>query len=275
MKKFIILLLGILLVSCTKKTEIIEPDITDNTEDKGESIMDLEKLDVTLSTEYDGLYVRWNEIEDPSLIYKVTVEDKDGNDLAFMHETGHGIVGFDLLGYAAQENEYYDTVRFRVEAMNRGSNEVLVSGTSPDLEVTDFFPKETELEISDQAIRSFSYSSSKSTMVYGSYKEGMQNFDLYAKDEVKIYGSYVKDGRLKEFDKKLSDEKWKKLETMLRKGRLVRKSVDDPELIVMDADSPETIRMVLDDMSRLETRWFVYEPEDKEALLNMLMEICK
>ena len=275
MKKFIILLFGILLVSCTKKTEIIEPDITDNTEDKGESIMDLEKLDVTLSTEYDGLYVRWNEIEDPSLIYKVTVEDKDGNDLAFMHETGHGIVGFDLLGYAAQENEYYDTVRFRVEAMKRGSNEVLVSGTSPDLEVTDFFPKETELEISDQAIRSFSYSSSKSTMVYGSYKEGMQNFDLYAKDEVKIYGSYVKDGRLKEFDKKLSDEKWKKLETMLRKGRLVRKSVDDPELIVMDADSPETIRMVLDDMSRLETRWFVYEPEDKEALLNMLMEICK
>ena len=275
MKKFIILLFGILLVSCTKKTEIIEPDITDNTEDKGESIMDLEKLDVTLSTEYDGLYVRWNEINDPSLIYKITVEDKDGNDLAFMHETGHGIVGFDLLGYAAQENEYYDTVRFRVEAKQRGSDEVLVSGTSPDLEVTDFFPKETELEISDQAIRSFSYSSSKSTMVYGSYKEGMQNFDLYAKDEVKIYGSYVKDGRLKEFDKKLSDEKWKKLETMLRKGRLVRKSVDDPELMVMDADSPETIRMVLDDMSRLETRWFVYEPEDKEALLNMLMEICK
>ena len=59
--------------------------------------MDLEKLDVTLSTEYDGLYVRWNEINDPSLIYKVTVEDKDGNDLAFMHETGHGIIGFDLL----------------------------------------------------------------------------------------------------------------------------------------------------------------------------------
>ena len=275
MKKFIILLLGILLVSCTKKTEIIEPDMTDNTEEKGENIMDLEKLDVTLGTEYNGLYVRWNEINDPSLIYKVTVEDKDGNDLAFMHETGHGIVGFDLLGYAAQENEYYDTVRFRVEAKQRGSDEVLLSGTSPDLEVTDFFPKETELAISDQAIGSFSYSSSKSTMVYGSYNEGMQNFDLYAKDEVKIYGSYVKDGRLKEFDKKLSDEKWKKLEALLRKGRLVRKSVDDPELIVMDGDSPETIRMVLDDMSRLETRWFVYEPEDKEALLNMLMEICK
>ena len=274
MKKFIILLLGILLVSCTKKTEIIEPDMTDNTEEKGENIMDLEKLDVTLGTEYNGLYVRWNEINDPSLIYKVTVEDKDGNDLAFMHETGHGIVGFDLLGYAAQENEYYDTVRFRVEAKQRGSDEVLLSGTSPDLEVTDFFPKETELAIRS-AIRSFSYSSSKSTMVYGSYNEGMQNFDLYAKDEVKIYGSYVKDGRLKEFDKKLSDEKWKKLEALLRKGRLVRKSVDDPELIVMDGDSPETIRMVLDDMSRLETRWFVYEPEDKEALLNMLMEICK
>ena len=46
MKKIIILLLGILLVSCTKESEITEPDTTGiNEEDKGEKIMDLEKLE--------------------------------------------------------------------------------------------------------------------------------------------------------------------------------------------------------------------------------------
>ena len=83
MKKIIILLLGILLVSCTREPEIAEPDTTGiNEENKGENIMDLEKLDVTVNTEYNGFYVRWNEINDPSLIYKVTLEDKDGKTLA-------------------------------------------------------------------------------------------------------------------------------------------------------------------------------------------------
>ena len=110
-------------------------------------------------------------------------------------------------------------------------------------------------------------------MVYGMYKEGMQNFDLYVKDEANIYGSYVKKEKLKEFEKKLSDEEFKKLEALLRKGKLVRENVRDPELIIMDADSPETIQLVLDDMSYLERRWYVFEPEDKQELLDLLMEI--
>ena len=276
MKKIIILLLGILLVSCTKESEITEPDTTGiNEENKGENIMDLEKLDVTVNTEYNGFYVRWNEINDPSLIYKVTLEDKDGKTLAFLHERGSGITAWDLLGYGAQENDYYGTVRFKVEAFKDGSEDALISGTTQDLEVKDFFPEEKELAIEGQAIKSFSYSSSKSTMVYGMYKEGMQNFDLYVKDEANIYGSYVKKEKLKEFEKKLSDEEFKKLEALLRKGKLVRENVQDPELIIMDADSPETIQLVLDDMSYLERRWYVFEPENKQALLDLLMEISE
>ena len=72
-----------------------------------------------------------------------------------------------------------------------------------------------------------------------------------------------------------SDEEFKKLEALLRKGKLVRKNVQDPELIIMDADSPETIQLVLDDMSYLERRWYVFEPENKQALLDLLMEISE
>ena len=43
----------------------------------------------------------------------------------------------------------------------------------------------------------------------------------------------------------------------------------------MDADSPETIQLVLDDMSYLERRWYVFEPEDKQELLDLLMEISE
>ena len=72
-----------------------------------------------------------------------------------------------------------------------------------------------------------------------------------------------------------SDEEFKKLEALLRKGKLVRENVRDPELIIMDADSPETIQLVLDDMSYLERRWYVFEPEDKQELLDLLMEISE
>ena len=270
MKRFIWILLILLLAGCVKRPE---EEVTIVPEDKGEQLMELDKLDVSLNRSFKNLYVKWNKIDEPGLIYRVTVQDGEGKDLAFAHTDYESYNAADLIAYAAQENEYYGPMSFLVEAMRRGSEEVLLSGQSESFQAGEFFPEEKEISIADKTITSFSYSARKSTMVYGMYIGELQDVNISVKDkEISCYGSYVKNGKLKEFEKKLKKEDWEEIEAFLKQGKLVRKRVNDPDLLILDADFPERKALRCEGMDRLQENWYELEVPDREGLLKLLLE---
>ncbi len=270
MKRFVWILLILLLAGCTPKPE---EEVTDVPEDKGEQLMELDKLDVSLTRSFKNLYVKWNKIDEPGLIFKVTVHDEEGKNLAYAHTDFDSYNAIDLIAYAAQENEYYGTASFLVEAMKRGSEEVLLTGESESFSAGEFFPEEQQIALEDKTITSFSYSARKSTMVYGMYIGELQDMNVRVKDgEISCYGSYVRNEKLKEFEKKLKKEDWDEIEAFLKQGKLVRRRVDDPDLLVLDADSPERITLSFEGMDRMQENWYELEVPDREGLLKLLLE---
>ena len=270
MKRIIWILLILLLAGCVKRPE---EEVTIVPEDKGEQLMELDKLDVSLDRSFKNLYVKWNKIDEPGLIYRVTVQDGEGKALASAHTDYESYNAADLIAYAAQENEYYGTVSLLVEAMQRGSEEVLLAGQSESFQAAEFFPEEKEIAVADKRVTSFSYSARKSTMVYGMYIGELQDVDIRVKDgEISCYGSYVKNGKLKEFEKKLKKEDWEEIESFLKQGKLVREKVDDPDLLILDADSPEKISLTYEGMDRLQESRYELEVPDREGLLELLLE---
>ncbi len=274
MKKITILVMMLLLVSCVSKKE--EEEIITPQAEEEITLADLEKLTVFLNKNFSSLYVKWDEITDSDLIYKVRVLDTEGKTLAETLENYNSMNGLDLLAYGAQENEYYDAACFKVEAMKRGSEDVLLEGQSEEVMISDFFPKEKEVGLKDKKITSFSYSARRSGMVYGMYFGELQSFDLNIdEDKVSCYGSYVKGDKLKEFEKTLKKEELEKLLALIEGGKLVRRSLRDPQLIVMDEDTPERITLSYEGMEDMYSRWYEFEPADRDALLNLLLEIAK
>jgi len=225
---------------------------------------------------HDGDTIVFDAIDDDFVRARLTLLDKDGNVLAQKHENYTSMNGLDLLAYGAQENEYYDAACFKAEAMRPQSEEVLLEGRSEEIIIRDFFPEEKVIDLKDKTLTSFSYSARKAGMTYGTYFGELQGFDLYVKDDAaSCYGSYVKNGKLKEFEKILSKEQFEKLCALIKEGRLERRSLRDPELIVMDEDIPERIRAGFEDMEKMLSQWYEFIPADKEALLNLLLEIAK
>lgn len=269
----ILLAMALLLAGCTADREEETPVPI---EEEGISLTDLDKLTVVLQKGRTSLYVKWDEIKDEDLIYRVSLLDKDGNVLAQKQENYTSMNGLPLLAYGAQENEYYDAACFKAEAMRPSNEEVVLEGKSEEIAIRDFFPEEKQVEVKDKTLSSFSYSSRKAGMTYGTYFGELQGFDLYVRDdEISCYGSYVKNGKLKEFEKTLSKGQFEKLCGLIREGRLERRSLRDPDLIVMDEDIPEKMEAGFEEMEKMLSQWYEFVPADKDALLNVLLEIAK
>ena len=64
---------------------------------------------------------------------------------------------------------------------------------------------------------------------------------------------------------------------MLKKGKLVRKRISDPNLIVLDGGSPEQLDITTDKFDRLEIRFYELDlsKENKDELLTWITRKCE
>ena len=80
MKRIIWILLILLLAGCVKRPE---EEVTIVPEDKGEQLMELDKLDVSLDRSFKNLYVKWNKTEDVlPIIERLNMSEKVKIELA-------------------------------------------------------------------------------------------------------------------------------------------------------------------------------------------------
>lgn len=236
-------------------------------------------MNVTYDTSYGGFSVRWDDVKAAS--YRIVIQkvfpDGKSEDLLETKENYAFAKGWDLVGYCAQENDYYGDLRFHVEALDQGGN-VVQEGDGPIFPVTDFFPEEKEKEIGDRTIRSFSYHiGTHSSMTTEKEPDTLQNCFIYNNGkEITFEASYTVGRREKNVKKNLKEKDWEELLTHIRKGKLVRKQIDDPNMIVLDGGSPEMLDITMKDFDRIEERFYELglSINDKEEILAWIRKKC-
>ena len=236
-------------------------------------------MNVTYDTKYGGFSVRWEEVTNAS--YRIVIQkiDEDGKteDLFLTIENYPFIQGWDLIGYCAQESGYYGDLRFHVEALDH-SGKVLEEGNGPVFKTTDYYPEEQEREIADRKIRSFSYhigTHSSMTMEYEA--DSLQNCSIYNNGtEISFEAAYTIGRDLKKVSKTLQEKEWEELQELIKKGKLVKKKISDPNLMILDGGSPEGLDITTDVFDRMENRFYELglSREDKEELLAWIRGKC-
>ncbi len=286
MKKLLLVFLGLLtachVTNTPAETASASPEVIVSEPAETEVPMtDQNRLNPVIDTTYGGFALRWNNPDNyPTRIILQRVEpDQSVQDL-YTVETNHNYQQcWDIVGYAAQKHDYYGNMQFLLQETD-AQGKILKEEPTEVFACTDFFPEEKTKSISGQTVKYISYTSGQSSSMIAGYPAGtMSNCTVYHfRDEYTFTATYwIKDFTSKEIEKKLTEKDWNEVLQYLEGGQLIRKKISDPDFIVLDGGHPECLQVNTEEMTRLEERFYDYEPEKdkKEALIQWMINKCK
>ena len=286
MKKLLLVFLGLLaackITNTPAETASATPEVKESAPAETEVPMtDQDRLNPVIDTTYGGFALRWNNPDNyPVRIILQRVDpDQSVQDL-YTVETNHSYLQcWDIVGYAAQKNDYYGNMRFLLQETD-AQGKILKEEPAEVFACTDFFPEEKTKSISGQTVKYISYTCGQSSSMTAGYPAGtMSNCTVYHfRDEYTFTATYwVKDFTSKEIEKKLTEKDWNEVLQYLEGGQLIRKKISDPDFVILDGGHPESLQVNTEEMTRLEERFYDYEPEKdkKEALIQWMTNKCK
>ncbi|MBR2669648.1 MAG: hypothetical protein IKE36_07655 [Solobacterium sp.] len=258
------------------------PEVNDSEPTETEVTMtEQNRLNPVIDTTYGGFALRWNNPDHypTRIILQKVNSDQTAKDL-YTAETNHNYQQcWDIVGWAAQENDYYGDMRFLVQETD-AQGKILKEEPTEVFACTDFFPEEKTKSISGQTVKYISYTAGQSSSMVAGYPAGtMSNCTVYHfRDEYTFSATYWKDNfTSKEIEKNLTEKDWNEVLQYLEGGQLIRKKIHDPDFIVLDGGHPESLQVHTEEMTRLDERFYEYElvKDKKEALLQWMTEKCK
>lgn len=190
---------------------------------------DIQQFSVELSTDYGQLKLGW---EKPETIrdnegYNIIVERIVDGEWRHVYAVKSAYTYYDatdLNAYVCQKQGFTDRQRFIVEAYD--TDTIVGYAVSEEYDPRDFFPEKEELiigkDISVDDIDCVSFTSN------GTNAE--DNYSYTAVKEDDDYILYYDDTK----EKKISDSEWNEIIKFVKAGRIVRKTVMDPEIVVLD-----------------------------------------
>ena len=230
----------------------------------------MKTLDVTINTDYGFPNLSWTALEEKDVEYQISLY---GGTQKFCTVTQNETAfhGKDYVAYYAQENDYYGDMKFEVSAYS--DKREIAHGESEVFAAEEFFPKETELAVSEfmlDGLESFSYT--------GSGDSAEMNFSyslILEEDQLLISADYYDEENERiQVDKEAAKALLEELKPYLRNGILKRRYVMDPEIHMLDG-SESSFDMRWKDMTRNERTWYRFVPEDQDELIRWLRSVCK
>ena len=226
-------------------------------------------FEVELNKDYGNLALSW---EKPEFIkgrdtYRICVEGRTGREYSRLYECEvyerYNRVT-DYVAYSCQEKGFYEAVRFFIIAYDDGRD--VGYAVTEDLDPCEFFPEKEVMFIGDEIkkedITVFSYHT------YGTTAES--NNSIYVSHDSQII-SITQAGKEKE--RKLTETQWQKILEFISKGKVVRKYVMDPEIIMLDGSGEET-SISWKGMNERDERYYELSlsEEDQQALIKYITE---
>ncbi len=255
------------------------PEEEENTEMPEIEEEKLPEFEVELETASGDLNLRWEAPKGyDHLSYQVVAQVRQNSRTyteIYRKQVSYTYVPvLSIAAYATQENGFSERMRFMVEAYD--GYKLVASGLSREFHPADYFPEKTQYEfgrdISQEDIYSFWW--------HGTGTLAQQNFSYEAvrKDgEAKLYATYYDSGgRVHRAEKKLSDAVWEELIGLIVRGRVVRGSVADPDVVMLDGYSSD-IQVLWNGMSEKEEKFCRYEcePEVSHKIEDLLKKHSK
>ena len=191
------------------------------------------ELDVTIDLSYSRCRCEWEEPEgrQGELWYTATVQAVSGQGSEDRISERCDYPYFqadDYIAYTCQEYGFCDAVSIKVEGFLGG--EKVAEGFSESFDPRTVFPEKEELlfgtdspidSVYDVSVRSFGTAASDNWSVYA-FNSG---------DEIQIVSS---EAGKEDVERKLSEEQWNELLSILSKGRMKRNYVSDPTIQMLD-----------------------------------------
>ena len=227
----------------------------------------LKEMKITVNNSYGNPVVTWEKPEGEELHYEVlirTVSSSDGGKTGMMmynvpvdYETFHA---GDYIAYYAQEHEYYGPLSFQVTAYDKET--AVAQGTSDIILAADCFPSVKELvfgeDVKPEDITMISYSGT------GSMAGDNFHYTLYKEDdEYLLDAAFFDETGEHTAEHPVDAEVYEQAKAFLEGGRIVRKTVGDPEIILLDGGE-EGYELYWNGMSELQRSWYEFIPAHEQ-----------
>ena len=276
MKKAILFcaMLMILLTGCMKSEDPVVPSgVPDNGEEEN-----MEGFVLKEDREYGILSLSWKR-ESADLIARVSIMDEEGKELYVFQTYSESANVKDLLAYACQENGYHGLISVKAQLLDRTSNEVKEEYISEPIDSTEWFPVEEVLDVTGRDLAEFHWMRSRPTSYVEEPVGLLDSFDIYVnEDSTTFYATYYNaSGKEKTIEKEWNEKDLERFSAYTKEGRVVRRVVDDPDMVLLDGPSEENMSAVYEGADIQERKWYEFrmDREAKERLLDAVYQYCK
>ena len=228
-------------------------------------------MNITMETDYGRIRLQWEEKEESSyrVILEEVTEAGEHLDVLSWESDYASCYAEDRVAYYCQEHGFPYRIAFRAEALQ--GEEVTAVGQTDTVDPREFFPEQEVLSIGSdiplEKISGFYWNTS------GPSLEMNQRLDFdKTEDGYVLSGVYYNEqGREVNVARKCTEADWNELLQLLPQGRLERSYVMDPEIEMLDGSENE-LKLLWEDMSEVQQKYYSYRTEDPEALQNWLKE---
>ena len=251
MKKPVLAVLAVFAAACTGTG-------TDNK---------LKPMNIRIENEYGTALVSWEKPEGKELHYDVLIHTVSGSDGG---KTGDMVCNVpteqesfragDYIAWYAQEHEYYGPVAVQVTAYD--GETVIAQGESESFMAEECFPAVKELilgeDVKPEDITMISWSGT------GEMREDNFHITLLKEDdEYTLDGEFYDENGPHTADRTVDAEVFEQAKSYLEGGRIVRKTVEDPEIVWLDY-SESGYQLWWNGMSELERSWYEFLPAEPQ-----------
>ena len=233
----------------------------------GPKPVELNPLDIDLYTEAESPFIRWQKPEGESLYYQIVLQGISGKDggrdvtligLETVEEPSYS--GINRIAWYAQEHDYYGWMRYQVTAVD--GEKSIAQGVSESFLIADYYPSEKELKPDLDQMTYVSYS--------GSGEQAEDNFSFFVTKEEsgwELYANYINEDGNHDIKEAVTESQIKELKELLAEGTVVRRTVSDPDLVMLDGS--ETSWQLNWEGSPKMIGWYDYLPASgKEMVLD-------
>lgn len=281
MKKLLVLMAAAMTICGCRREDpsSVSADSVPEIENGGQETDVEEELKAVLDDSYH-LCVRWNPGRDVERSV-VTAQIPEGDGYRDVYETftyeDYTDV-LDVMRYYAQENEYFGEMRFMVQTFDKDGNLLAETVVGP-ADIHDYFPELKSFSPAGREIKMFTYSRGGSSSVVEDLKDVLDSFTFIRHSldgDYVMYAEYYKSsGKKKSIEKKLDEKKWSELVDLAQKGMMERIVIDDPDMMVLDADFPTVYDLEFQDQTDLEDKCYRFRPDSEQELLDWMKKQCK
>ncbi len=240
---------------------------------------DLKQMNVRIEKEYGNALVSWEKPEGKELHYDVLIRTvsgsdggKTGNMVCTVPTEQESFYAGDYIAWYAQENEYYGPMAVQVTAYD--GETVIAQGDSETIMAEECFPSVKELilgeDVKPEDITMISWSGT-GEMIGDNFHITLLKED----DEYTLDGEFYDENGQHRAERTVEASVFEQAKNYLEGGRIVRKTVEDPEIIILDG-SESGYQIWWNGMSELQRSRYEFLPAEAQEwhFKEFLKDIC-